>query len=145
MTDLFFVIIINTALMAATVAIHYEFLRQLTLIIPKLNMIHRYRILIGVLGALVAHVIEVWIFGLAYYGLIQWERFGELKGNFDGSLLDCVYFSFTNYTTLGYGDIEPVGLIRFLTGIESLTGLVMITWTASFLFYEMQRHWKVSE
>jgi hypothetical protein len=28
-----------------------------------------------------------------------------------------------------------------LTGIESLTGLVLITWTASFLFVEMQRFW----
>ncbi|HHO59743.1 MAG TPA: two pore domain potassium channel family protein, partial [Thiotrichales bacterium] len=29
----------------------------------------------------------------------------------------------------------------YLTGIESLTGLVLITWTASFLYYEMQRYW----
>jgi hypothetical protein len=28
-----------------------------------------------------------------------------------------------------------------LTGLESLTGLVLITWTASFLYYEMQRYW----
>ncbi|MFT6897577.1 MAG: hypothetical protein ACJA13_001986, partial [Paraglaciecola sp.] len=35
----------------------------------------------------------------------------------------------------------PFGDLRYLTGIESLTGLVLITWTASFLFFEMQRHW----
>jgi hypothetical protein len=39
------------------------------------------------------------------------------------------------------GDIQPHGDLRFLTGIESLTGLVLITWTASFLFVEMQRFW----
>ena len=66
---------------------------------------------------------------------------GSLEGNFDGSLLDCVYFSFTVYTTVGFGDIEPLGYIRYLTGIESLAGLVLITWTASFLYLEMQRHW----
>jgi uncharacterized membrane protein len=134
--------IINTLLMAATVAIHYELLRTLSMFIPKLPVAYRLRIVIGVLGALVAHVIEVWLFGLAFYGLIRLPPFGALKGNFEGDLLDCVYFSFTNYTTLGYGDIEPVGLLRFTTGIESLTGLVMITWTASFLFYEMQRYWQ---
>ncbi|NIQ12844.1 MAG: two pore domain potassium channel family protein, partial [Candidatus Dadabacteria bacterium] len=46
------------------------------------------------------------------------------------------------YTSLGMGDIYPLGRpIRFLTGLESLTGLVLITWTASFLFIEMQRFW----
>lgn len=30
-------------------------------------------------------------------------------------------------TTLGFGDIEPIGDLRYLTGIESLSGLVLIT------------------
>jgi hypothetical protein len=47
----------------------------------------------------------------------------------------------TNFTTLGFGDIEPLGFIRLLVGMEALVGFVLITWTASFLFYEMQRHW----
>jgi len=66
---------------------------------------------------------------------------GNLAGNFDGSLMDCGYFSFTTFTTLGFGDIEPTGHLRYLTGIEALTGLVLITWTASFLYFEMQRYW----
>ena len=64
-----------------------------------------------------------------------------LEGNFDGSLWDCAYFSFTTFTTLGFGDIQPMGDLRFLTGLESLTGLVLITWTASFLYLEMTRYW----
>jgi uncharacterized membrane protein len=52
-----------------------------------------------------------------------------------------VYFSFTTYSTLGVGDIEPYGNIRFVTGLESLVGLVLITWTASFLYLEMTRYW----
>ncbi|EEB77646.1 hypothetical protein GPB2148_582 [marine gamma proteobacterium HTCC2148] len=55
--------------------------------------------------------------------------------------MDCVYFSFTTYTTLGMGDIEPIGDLRYLTGLESLTGLVLITWSASFLYLEMTRYW----
>jgi len=100
------------------------------------------RIVLGVLGALLAHSIEVWVFALAYYGLSQYGRWGHLEGNTDGSLMDCVYYSFTTFTTLGFGDITPVGDIRYLTGIESLTGLVLITWTASFLYLEMQRYWQ---
>lgn len=64
-----------------------------------------------------------------------------LIGNFNGTLLDCVYFSFSTFTTAGYGDIEPTGNLRFLTGVEGLTGLVLVGWSASFLFIEMQRYW----
>ena len=66
---------------------------------------------------------------------------GSFEGNFDGGLLDCFYFSFTTYTTLGVGDIQYFGQVRYLTGIESLTGLLQITWTASFLYLEMQNFW----
>lgn len=53
-----------------------------------------------------------------------------------------VYFSVVVYTTLGLGDLVPEGAIRFLTGTEALTGSVLITWSASFTFLEMQRFWK---
>jgi hypothetical protein len=56
--------------------------------------------------------------------------------------MDCVYFSFTTYTTIGFGDITPEGNLKYLTGLQALTGLVLITWTASFLFLEMQKYWK---
>lgn len=91
--------------------------------------------------SLLAHTIEIWIFAIAYYLMNESETWGNLQGNFDGALMDCVYFSFATYTTLGFGDIEPFGYLRFLTGIEALTGLVLITWTASFLYIEMQRYW----
>jgi hypothetical protein len=68
--------------------------------------------------------------------------FGSLEGNFNGSLIDSVYFSFTNYTTVGYGDIEPTGQLRFLAGMEAITGLSLITWSASFMFMEMRKFWE---
>jgi hypothetical protein len=33
------------------------------------------------------------------------------------------------------------GYLRYLTGVEALTGLILITWSASFLFIEMQKYW----
>ena len=134
-------IFILIAIVTVTVLIHYEFLYQLTKFIPKLHIKHRYRIVVGVFISLAAHVIEVWIFAFAYYWMHHSEKWGSLSGPFDGSLRDCAYYSFTSYTTLGFGDIIPNGSIRFVTGIESLTGLVLITWTASFLYLEMQKHW----
>ena len=121
--------------------IHYEFLYRLSLIIPRLTMPHRYRIVFGVFGGLIAHSIEVILFALAYFYLPRFDGWGSISGNFDGSIWACIYFSYTSFTTLGVGDIIPDGHIRHLVGLESLTGLLLITWTASFLYYEMQRHW----
>lgn len=133
---------IISLVVASAVMIHYEFLWQMSVRLSALNLKHRYRIVAGVLGALVAHAVEVWFFAFAFYVMIQTGWWGTLEGSFDGSLLDCVYFSFTTFTTLGFGDINPTGELRFLVGIESLTGLVLITWTASFLFLEMQKEWR---
>jgi len=131
--------LINSLLITIAVTIHYEVLRLLSVTIPKLQIKHRLRVIVGVFGTICAHVIEIWMFGLAFYLLTQYGDFGSLGGNFDGSLIDSVYFSFTNYTTVGYGDIEPFGPLRFLTGVESLTGLSLITWSATFMFIEMSK------
>ena len=135
------VFFLNSLVVAIAVIIHYEFLFQLSSLIPKMKIKHRFRIVLGVFGALTAHAAEIWVFAFAYYFMHQSQGWGNLEGNFTGSLMDCVYFSFTTFTTLGFGDIEPTGDLRYLTGIEALTGLVLITWTASFLYFEMQRFW----
>ncbi|MGK0239052.1 MAG: hypothetical protein ACI92G_002522 [Candidatus Pelagisphaera sp.] len=133
--------LLNTIVVALSVVIHYEVLYRMFRIMPKVNIKHRMRIVLGVFGALIAHAAEVWVFAIAYFFMHHRDGWGELQGNFTGSLMDCVYFSFSTFSTVGFGDIEPVGNIRYLTGIESLTGLVLITWTASFLYLEMRRFW----
>ncbi|MDP2714026.1 potassium channel family protein [Rheinheimera sp.] len=138
---MFYVVLINCLVVATAVLVHYEFLVRLSSVIPKMQIKHRYKIVFGVFGALVAHMVEIWLFALVYYLMHKAEGWGELTGNFNGSLMDCVYFSSTVFSTVGFGDIVPMGDLRFLTGIESLTGLVLITWSASFLFFEMQRYW----
>jgi len=135
------VILVIVSIIAFAVLIHYEFLYRTSQLIPIIKIRHRYRIVFGVFGALLAHSIEVLLFAFAYYQLPGTREWGHLEGNFHGSLSDCLYFSFTTFTTLGVGDIVPHGQIRHLVGVESLTGLLLITWTASFLYYEMQRFW----
>ena len=126
---------------AIVVIIHYEFMFRFTLLMPHMQIRHRFRIVFGVFGALTAHAVEVWIFALSYYWMHHAKGWGYFEGNFEGTIFDCAYFSFTTYTTLGFGDVVPRGALRYLTGLESLTGLVMITWTASFLYLEMTRYW----
>lgn len=134
-------LIINIFLVAITVIIHYEILRLLSNIIPKMKIKLRLRVVFGVFGTICAHIIEVCLFGVAFYLMYQQGGFGDLTGQFNGSLLDSIYFSFVNYTTVGYGDIVPTGSLRFLAGLEAITGLSLITWSASFMFMEMTMFW----
>ena len=46
-----------------------------------------------------------------------------------------------SYTTLGIGDIYPLEGLRLMTGVESLAGLLMITWSASFTYLTMEKYW----
>ena len=130
-------LIINIILVSVAVLFHY-----LSRIIPRLKMRYRFRVVIGIFGSLLAHIIEIWIFAIGYYLMIHSGKFGTLTGNISHTILDCAYFSFVTYTSLGIGDIVPEGNIRFVTGLEALTGLVLITWSASFLFIEMQKFWR---
>lgn len=130
-------------MVALVVGIHYEFLYSLTWIVNKLGIKNRFKLVVGVFGALIAHAIEIFIYGGVYYWMHHLHIWGQLVGSFSGTLEDCIYFSYTCYTTVGFGDIYPLGQMRFISSIESLTGIVLITWTASFLFIEMQRHWKM--
>ena len=131
----------SVTLVMLTVLVHYEILHRLSLLLPKIKIRHQFRIVITVLGAMIAHVIEIWIFAGGFYLLIANNLIGTLTGNFTGSIQDCIYYSFITYTSLGFGDIIPTGYLRFITGIEGLTGLLLIAWTASFVYVQMQRFW----
>ena len=129
------------AIVLLSVLLHYLCLLGLSRLMPGLRIPDPLKILVGVVGALIAHVVEVGLFAIAYYNMSGTGDWGELQGAFNGTMADSLYFSFATYTTLGYGDINPVGAVRYLTGLEALTGFVLITWTASFLFLEMRRYW----
>jgi hypothetical protein len=129
------------------VLLHYESFTLFQRVLSRLNIrVKRRRILFLMYGLLTLHVAEVWLFGLGYYVLVGGALGGSgdsrLAGWQGGGLLEFVYFSAVVYTTLGLGDLVPHGAIRFMTGTEALSGFLLITWSASFTFLEMERLWK---
>ena len=123
------------------VLVHYEGLRLLSGLLPKLRHLHRRRILILIFSLLFLHIVEVWIFGGTYYVLLHQGEFGELIGSPAASIIDCIYFSASVFTTVGFGDIYPTGAIRTMTGTQGIVGLTMITWSASYTYVEMVKIW----
>lgn len=124
------------------VVLHYESLSFLTGFIKRVRMQPRPRILLLIFAILATHVAEIWVFGGAYYWLSADPGRGALTAGHPIGLLDAIYFSATCFTTLGLGDVAPVGALRFLAGTEALSGFVLVTWSASFTFMEMQRFWR---
>lgn len=94
-----------------------------------------------VLVLLSTHVVQVLIFALAHFLVEQLfgERVGQLSMAADGSLTERFYFSGVVFSTLGFGDIVPVGPIRLLVTVESITGLMLIAWSAAMTYGVLER------
>jgi hypothetical protein len=100
------------------------------------------RVLAAVAIVLVAHLVEIGLYGFAYWFADQ----GIDICSFGGSRPVAFFFNDTAtteiYTTLGLGDIYPVGDMRLIASIEVLNGVLLYTWSGSFTFLVMQRFWK---
>jgi hypothetical protein len=134
-------VFVTAAVVVICVTVHYEGLRLLSDRLPMPKHHHRRRIIILILCLLILHFMEIWVFGIAYFLSQKFPGFGELATTENFGFLDSIYYSATVFTTLGFGDIVPQGPIRFMTGVESVAGLTLITWSASFTFLEMLKTW----
>ena len=127
---------------AVAVLAHYEGLGWMASRLTSLHSRRRRKVLFGVYGILALHVAEIWMFGGTYWLLLHLASSGSISGMEQAPFLDAVYLSAVTFTTVGFGDVAPVGPIRFLAGTEALTGFILITWSASFLYLEMQQFWR---
>lgn len=79
------------------------------------------------------HMIEIFVWALAYFFLVPSNELPTLESAF--------YFSAVTFTTLGYGDITLTSDWRLLSGFEAIAGILLIGWTTAFLFAVLQRAW----
>ena len=134
-------LIVSVLLVIFAVLVHLQTLLWLSRLMLRMRVSLKWKLASGVLGAIFAHLFEVWLFSLGYFLLLLGGNSGALVGDFSHGLRDCTYYSLIVYSSLGFGDITPTGPIRFLSGAEVLTGLVLIAWTAAFMYIQMQRFW----
>jgi hypothetical protein len=84
--------------------------------------------LVGVMIATVsvlmaAHIAEVAVWALAY----------RIVGAAPPGT-DFFYFSFVNYTTLGYGDVTPVEHWHLLGPMTAMNGVLLFGWSTAVIF-----------
>lgn len=134
--------ILAVSLVVVIFLFHYAVLRWLSGGMARIAMTAGVRILVIVLAALAAHLVEVGIYAGAYVlgdGALALGSFGGLAV---AEPLDYLYFSIVSYTSLGLGDVFPSDHLRFITGVEALNGLLLIAWSGSFIYIAMGRLWR---
>jgi len=94
-----------------------------------------------IIAAFLAHTIDVWLYAIVYYLLTDHLGISTFGGQLENHFTDYLYFSTSTYTSLGYVNVYPLGGLRLMAGIETLTGLVMIAWSASFTYLAMEKFW----
>jgi hypothetical protein len=75
-----------------------------------------------------AHVVEVFVWSLAY------AMVGAVPA--EGGL---VYFAFVSYATLGYGDVLPVQRWQLLGPMAAMNGALLFGWSTAVIFEVLQR------
>ncbi|GMU42730.1 MAG: two pore domain potassium channel family protein [Xanthomonadales bacterium] len=127
----------------ACVLLHYE---GLTLLQQRIGHLHlgprRLRVLFGIVGVLLMHAVEIVLFAAGYSSVLALGEVGAIGGMGHPRFLDLMYFSAITYTTVGYGDLAPLGELRFMAAAESLAGFVLVSWSASFTYLVMERFWQ---
>ena len=123
-----------------TVAMHYEALRFLGRTLGA-HVHKRIGVLLVMLGLLIAHALEIWVFAFGYMFANWAPDMGHIAGVEHPDAFDYMYLSSMVYATVGFGDLVPVGAMRMISAAEALTGLALITWSASFTFLAMQKFW----
>ena len=127
-------------LIALTTVVHYEVLRGLSARLPGLSIPARSKLLVVIFATFIAHTLEIALYGLVPFLLVRYGDVGTLGGGRD-TLVTFIYFSAETYSSLGYGDIIPFGPIRLFAGVEALNGLLLIGWSASYVYIAMERFW----
>jgi hypothetical protein len=135
------VLTLTFVLVIVCIIIHYESLTAITAMRQRYENIHRRWIIVLIHWAIVTHIVEISVFACGYAILNQFDSAGMLLHSAGSRSDDYLYFSAVAYTSLGFGDITPDGPLRFTVVVETLTGLLLIAWTASLVFVEMQSSW----
>lgn len=138
---------IGAILIAITSLIIYEIQYVVWQRLPRMTIPPRLRILIVMAAVFFGHIVCIWVYGVAYWIVINHTDWGTLAGpsiddgTYGHDFFSYLYYSTTVYTSLGFGDVVPTRGLRMLSGVEVLNGLVLIGWTVSFIFLTMEKFW----
>lgn len=140
---MFLAVIIAVAMVLATFALHFQCISLLQRALPRRFSGHdNWLVLLVVFALFWVHMAEIGAYAAVYYIAENHLAIGSFLGESVDGFMMYFYYSGVVYTSLGFGDIFPEGHVRFISQVEALNGLMLITWSASFTYLVMRRAWE---
>jgi hypothetical protein len=99
----------------------------------------RARIALSVLCLIGFHLLEVGVFAVGYLIGERVLSLGRMAASHQIGVRDVFYYSAEVFSTLGLGDVYATSDLRMLTAVESLSGMLLLSWSASFIVIAVQR------
>lgn len=134
-------ILISIVLVLLTLCLHQASFVWLARVIPIGARSTHPGLYLLMLGIFAVHMVEILIYAFGFYLAINVFDLGSLEGARASGVLGHFYASAVFYTSLGFGDVLPNGHLRFIVSIEALNGLLLIAWSAAFIFAVMGKSW----
>ncbi len=135
------VVLCTTALVAVLHYIGLELVSQR--LIPALHSLGKRRLPLVIVSLVPIHLVGIAVFAGVMLLLIA-GGYGDLAGR-DITFGALLYFSGVCYTSLGFGDVVPLGALELVSIVECVAGLVLIGWSASFTYLEMIAVWDADD
>lgn len=85
-------------------------------------------LVMAVLGVFVAHIVQIWIWALFYFSI-------HALPNFE----DCLYFSTSTFTTVGFGDVVLSEKWRLVSSFQAANGFILFGWSTAFIYEIMSK------
>lgn len=133
-------LILGLLLSVLVAEIHFESFNLISKMFSGISM--RLRMLLVFFSILVTHVAEIIMYALVIYLLQNQLGFGGFTKEFEPTIINYVYYSAVSYTTVGISSFNATGPLKIIGSLESLTGFMLITWSASFAYSSFGSFWK---
>lgn len=141
---MFLTIAIALTLVVSTVYIHYEGIGLVSRTLQEMQTTPgRRKVFLAILATFAIHVVEISVYAFGLWLTVKVVDLGAFAGVRKAGLADYFYFSAQAFSSVGMGDIYPVGPLRLLASIEPINGLILIGWSTSFTYLGMQRYWSL--
>ena len=129
---------IGIALFLASLTLHLAMLRLAKKLAPPGLAPTGLRLTGGSLLVLISHMMVAVVFaaGFAWAASVGLGGFAKEPAMLP---MDYYYFALITVTTVGLGDIYPTDHLRVIAGIASLTGFILISCTAQYVYKTMSQ------
>ncbi len=131
-------IALSLGMIFACFSVHYEALSLLTRVTAHAASRARLVLALAMAGLVAVHIAEIALFGVAFFASVKVFHLGSFVETRSMSLMDYFYYAAETYSSLGYGDIYPLGDVRLLASVTPVVGILLLGWSSGFLFSLVQ-------